>query len=169
MCVGRAVGVLVALAVLGGCDTESSTDAAGDEPVATTVPVTGPVAATELAAGDCLRSLPLGANERSRIETAQLTDCASPHDLEVFATFRLHASDFERAEVGEFPGTQRIVRAADTGCGEELVDVTGDRESYGLIAVWPTSTSWAEGDREVACLAFEPNGEPFSRREFGRG
>lgn len=143
----------------------SGDDAAGTS--ASTAPATvapsGPVAATELVAGDCVAGLVVGADERARIESADVVSCAGTHDLEVFATFELAPADFE-VEAGGYPGQQRIVDAADDGCNDRFESLGDAAESVGLLAVWPTAQSWTEGDRRVACAVYPESGRPFEGR-----
>lgn len=151
--------VAIALAV-GSCGSDATGDGAAST-APTGPPVTaGPVAAAELAPGDCVTGLVIGVNERRRIDAASVVRCDQPHELEVFAVFDLSASDFE-AEDGSYPGQQRVVDAADGGCRRQLVELGEVAESIGLIAVWPTPESWTQGDRAVACAAYSTSGTPF--------
>lgn len=126
----------------------------------------GPVAATAVAAGDCLNGVVLGAAERREITTAQVVSCDRAHALEVFATFELDGADFEVGDPGAYPGRARVVRAADEGCGERIAELLDDPGVYGLIALWPSEASWATGDRAVACAVFSRDGTPFDRRQL---
>jgi hypothetical protein len=83
--------------------------------------------------------------------------CDQAHELEVFAIYDLTPEDLEATD-DSYPGQERIVSAAEAGCGarsEELGDVA---ESIGVIAVWPTQQSWTQGDRAVACVAYTISG-----------
>ncbi len=151
-----AVGVLA----LAGCNDDTA-DGAAVATSSTGPPATaGPVAATQLAPGDCVTGLVIGDNERRQIESASVVRCDQPHELEVFAVFDLTPADFN-AEDGAYPGQQRVVDKADDGCGDQLDELGEVAESIGLIAVWPTPESWTVGDRAVACAAFSLTGTPF--------
>jgi hypothetical protein len=115
------------------------------------------VAATELVTGDCLAGMVIGARERTRIDSVRVVSCEDVHELEVFATFRVTDGDFPATEPGTYPGQERVVDVADAGCSKRL-RATGAAESFGVIALWPSPSSWDDGDRTVVCAAF-PAGE----------
>ena len=149
-----------AISALAGCADGDENSAVPGPTALSSEATTAAVAATELVTGDCISGLVIGAAERRRIDSVRIVDCASAHDIEVFATFELSPRDFEVTEDGAYPGEQRVVRAADQGCAERLEEL-GLEAEYGLIALWPTGRSWAQGDRGVKCAAFPRDGEPF--------
>lgn len=126
----------------------------------------GPVAATAVATGDCLNGIVIGAAERAEIESAEVVSCDRPHSLEVYATFPLRPADFELTDPSEYPGRAPVVRAADDGCIDRIEELVGERDAYGLIALWPSATSWTSGDRTVACAVFSRNGATFDSRQL---
>lgn len=139
----------------GGCTSDDTPEAAATTVTAPTAP--GPVAATELIAGDCVTGLVIGASERRQIESASVVGCDQAHELEVFATFELSPADFDAVD-GAYPGQQRVVTAADAGCGSRSKELGEISEEIGVIAVWPTSQSWSAGDRAVVCAAYAITG-----------
>lgn len=156
------VGVTAAL-VLSACQDDAATaDDATLSSMASPASAND-IAATELVTGDCISGLVIGAAERTVVDSVRVVDCGSVHELEVFATFDLSPADFEDTEPGVYPGEQRVVRQADQGCAGRLDDLGVDDE-FGLIAVWPSDTSWTQGDRDVTCAAFPRDGEPFEGR-----
>lgn len=155
---------LGATTLLGACGD----DDAASEP-ASTAPSTvqeGPVAATAVVVGDCLNGVVIGAAERAEITSAEVVSCDRPHGLEVYATFDLTAADFDLDDPDDYPGPVRVVRAADERCADEIDELVEDRERFGLIALWPSLASWAEGDRGVACAVFARNGGVFESRQL---
>lgn len=161
ICSGAAVALL-----LGSCadddagtDTVTMSSATGAPRTAVTV------AAVELATGDCVSGLVIGAAERRTIESARVVDCETVHELEIFATFALSPEELEATGDGAYPGEERIVRSADQGCTSRLEDL-GAEEELGVIAIWPTNQSWSQGDREVTCAAFDERGQPFQERRL---
>lgn len=162
VCSVTAVALLVA-----SCGNEADEPAAAT--AATVAPVSaGDVAAIDLVVGDCVSGLVIGAAERRTIDSAHVVDCESVHELEVFATFDLTPADFETAPEaadGAYPGEQRVVAAADDGCTSRLEGL-GVQDGLGVIAVWPTSLSWSQGDRVVVCAAFSDDGQPFQDRHL---
>lgn len=158
------VGVAAALA-FSACQDDAET--ADDAPPSSRAspPPASDVAVTELVTGDCISGLVIGAAERTQVDAVRVVDCGAVHELEVFATFDLSSTDFEDTEPDVYPGEQRIVRQADQGCAGRL-DELGVDDEYGLIAVWPSDTSWRQGDRGVTCAAFSRDGEPFTGRSL---
>lgn len=156
------VGV-AAVAVIGACADGAgrSEDTASTE--TSTRITTVEVAAAELVRGDCVSGLVIGKEERTLIDSVRVVDCGSRHDLEVFATFELTAEDFDTDDAGVYPGEQGVVRAADHGCRAKMEQL-GVEDQFGLIAIWPTDTSWMQGDRAVKCAAFSRDGRPFDGR-----
>lgn len=157
----RPLLIVGALALaLTACDDGPAGDAAAATS-STGPPVTaGPVAASELVPGDCVTGLVLGVEQRIEIESASVVRCDQPHDLEVFAVFDLDAAALS-PEDGSYPGSRRVVDAAGDGCDEKLEQLGDVAESIGLISVWPTAESWAQGDRVVACAAYSITGSPI--------
>ncbi len=157
---------LVLLACQGGDDATTPVSTTASAPPVTS----GPVAAVDLATGDCLSGLVIGVAERVRIDSAQVVSCESAHELEVFATFRLAATDFPSTPAGDYPGEERVVAAADAGCSAQLERLGPDNAAaYGLIALWPTNDSWMQGDRAVGCAAYSNDGRQFDGRQLLAG
>lgn len=121
----------------------------------------GPVAATAFVVGDCLNGVVLGAAERTEITSAEVVSCDRPHGLEVYASFELQPDDFDLRDPAEYPGPARVVQAADRRCADRIQELVDDPDDFGLIALWPSLTSWATGDRQVACAVFAPDGARF--------
>lgn len=164
-------GVVALVVVLGAGPLVAACD--GDDGVAggpegTTAPTVqeGPVAATALAAGDCLTGIVIGSAERATITSAEVVSCEREHGLEVFATFDLAPDDFQLADPAEYPGPARVVRAADRRCTDRIEEVVANPAAFGLIALWPSQASWAAGDRAVACAVFAPDGSAFDSRQL---
>lgn len=159
------VGAAALALAFSACD-----DGAGDGAAASSTtgpPVTaGPVAASALVPGDCVTGLVLGIEQRIEIESASVVRCDQPHDVEVFAVFDLDATSLG-TEDGSYPGRRRITDAADAGCNEQLAELGDVAESIGLISVWPTNTSWSQGDRTVVCAAYSITGSPIDEDFLG--
>lgn len=160
------VGAAALALAFGACD-----DGSGDASAASSTtgpPVTaGPVAAASLVPGDCVTGLVLGVEQRIEIESASVVRCDQPHDVEVFAVFDLDPATLDSAD-GSYPGQRRITDAADAGCNAQLEELGEVAESIGLISVWPTNTSWSQGDRTVACAAYSITGSPIDEDILGR-
>jgi Septum formation len=98
-----------------------------------------PAAVFGLRAGECVDS---GANALN----VTVVSCTTPHDAEVFATFRLPGTSW--------PGAPAVQQDAGSGCQTRLVGylnpelVTADlTQEY----VYPNQTAWQAGEHTVVC------------------
>ncbi len=98
--------------------------------------------------GQCLNSAP---NEMSGVH---VVNCASPHDAEVFGTFRVASH--------RYPGTPALRRDAGLGCASRLSAYLNPElasasltESY----VYPDAGAWAAGERTVVCTIRSATGQ----------
>lgn len=161
-CAVALAAVVLGVATACGDDDDGTAGAAAPED---TVQV-GPVAATEVVVGDCLDGIVIGAAERREITSARVVPCEGGHDFEVYATFGMDAAELGVDDPMEYPGRARVVRAADEGCTHHITELLDDPQTYGLLAMWPSETSWATGDRQVACAVFSRDGGPFEQRQL---
>lgn len=102
-----------------------------------------------IAVGDCLND---GGVEGEVSEVAVI-DCASAHDSEAFKSVMM--AD------GDFPGETVVSDQAVSDCTSAFSDFIGlDYESSTLdfSYYYPTEDSWSSGDREILCIAYDPNG-----------
>jgi hypothetical protein len=160
-----ALALVAAAAALAGCGSGDGGGEGGSSASPSTVQE-GQVAAVAVAAGDCLNGIVIGRGERREIDSARVVSCDGPHALEVFATFTLTAADLDVEDATGYPGKVRVVRAADEGCSARIEAVVEEPDAYGLMALWPSESSWATGDRAVACAVFSPDGAAFDEREL---
>jgi hypothetical protein len=108
----------------------------------------GRVAVTDLKVGDCVNDI----EENKRVLTLPAVPCAEPHDAEVFAVFDLSGSTF--------PGESEVVSQVESSCVdrlEEYAPAAVNDPSIDLYYFAPDETSWRRGDREVVCVALDPN------------
>jgi hypothetical protein len=78
---------------------------------------------------------------------SQITDCSTPHDLEVFATGLLTEQ--------LWPGTGAVNSDADELCNdafEDYVGVATEESDYGYSFFAPSKREWAAGKRTVVCV-----------------
>jgi len=134
--------VLVVLLVLLVVLLASGTDEA-DEPA---MPVAGPVAAKDLTVGTCVSD----ANSTTGdVTTFDAVACNKLHDGEVFTIIELEGE--------KYPGTKFVTGKGQRGCRARLRRQTTAKQFrdrlLGYKFVYPTRESWAQGDREVTCLA----------------
>lgn len=102
----------------------------------------------EVTVGDCLATLSSGAVSR-----VPIVPCSEVHEAEAYASHLMGD--------GDFPGDEAVFAAADEACLAEFDDFIGLPYEESLIELTyyhPTAASWADGDREILCLATDPAG-----------
>lgn len=146
------VVLLVVLLAAGGVDE----DGGGDE---ADVPVAGAVSAKDLTVGTCISD----ANSTTGdVTTFDAIACDKPHDGEVFTIIALEGE--------RYPGTKFVQGKGQRGCRARLRRQVTARQFrdrlLGYKFVYPTRQSWAQGDREVTCLATfrEPRSKKLAQR-----
>ena len=100
----------------------------------------------DLAVGDCWNS-PSSTDETFNVSTVELVSCDQLHDNEVFAIFFM--------DDGPYPGDDAVRAAADEGCLDpRFSDYVGEPYASSIYyagALWPSESTWADGDREIVC------------------
>ena len=109
----------------------------------------GTIDAADLNVGDCISD----ANSRTGdVTTFKAVPCDEPHDGEVYTLIRLPGG--ENAKV---PSEAFINGKGQRGCRARLrrqATRKAFRDSQlGFKFVYPTPESWAEGDRDITCVA----------------
>jgi len=92
-----------------------------------------------LRAGECINSSPNG-------QSATIRSCATPHDAEVFATFRLTGSSWPGSAVVQQEASNGCVSRAAAYMNPQLADA-GFTQEY----VFPDQQAWKAGVRTVVC------------------
>ena len=110
---------------------------------------TGSVTLFDLELGDCLNDadIPL----RSDMTDAPRVSCEDPHDSELFAILGLEGS--------AFPGESELVAQGQSRCARAFGDFVGipfANSTLDFRFYYPTASSWAQGDRTIYCVAFDP-------------
>lgn len=110
-------------------------------------PEAEPVAGKDLEVGDCLAN---ATATTLRVTTFDGIDCDKAHDGEVFTIIELK-------DTAKYPGTKFVSGKGQRGCRARLRR-QATRKAYrdrqlGYKFVYPTAQSWAQGDREVTCVA----------------
>lgn len=124
----------------GGGDTTTSTTAA-------------PTAVTDLEVGDCVVGAPFSGDRSGEATDAQLADCAAAHDGEVVGLVT-----YTQGPNADYPGQDRVSAFADEKCAAAFAAYVGTAYGTGplsMLSLWPTEDSWAGGDREAICVAFD--------------
>ena len=136
------VALVLVLALTGG-------GGGGGEADEDAEPTVGRVGANDLRIGDCITDA--GAPEGD-VTTFNAVTCDRPHNGEVYTLIEL-----EGGKRARYPGTQFVTGKGQRGCRARLRRqltrrAFRDRE-LGYKYVYPTKQSWADGDREVTCIA----------------
>lgn len=99
--------------------------------------------------GDCLDD-----NGDTEVLSVPVVDCADPHDFEAYL-----AKDMDD---GDYPGPDAVTAFGDATCAQAFEDFVGAAEADTSLA-WtyysPLEDGWANGDREILCLAGDSNGQ----------
>jgi hypothetical protein len=93
--------------------------------------------------GDCL-----GDMNGTSVTDVQLIPCAQAHYWEAFAKTNLTGTTY--------PGETEITKKADEFCATEFktfVGISSEDSKYSSPYLYPTTESWATGDREIMCFA----------------
>jgi hypothetical protein len=142
----RRIAALVVLLVVPGCDV-------GGEPVSEPASDSESVSVFDLETGMCIDGV---GDAEGRVDAFDVVDCGDPHDGEVFSIF-----DIDGGDDAEFPGPESVEDAAATGCEERFdryVGISYQESRFQATFVAPTEATWGDGDREVVCFAYVPEG-----------
>jgi len=108
--------------------------------------------AFDLTVGDCFD---LG--EAAEVDTVPVIPCTEPHDFEAYAS--------ERMDAGTYPGETDTVAEADARCAKAFEGYVGlplqdayDQGLYDYTSFYPSTASWALGDREILCMVYATDG-----------
>jgi hypothetical protein len=134
---------LCVLGALGGCSLfgPAATRDADDE-----ITSGGDVNAFELRVGDCL----ITAQLEDQVGSVPAVPCTQPHDAEVFYLFDVAGEDFDEDVISE-AGYAECERVVAEYVGPNWEDVSS--EGLEVYFMYPTTTTWDRGDREIVCLA----------------
>jgi hypothetical protein len=133
----------LALAGCAGSTPDVEADASIESPEATEESV------LELEVGTCL-------NDADTPLRADLTDvpsipCSEPHDSELYAIVSVEDSTY--------PGADRLIEQGQAQCQEGFADFVGIDFRSSLLEFhfyYPTPSSWAQDDRTIYCMVFDP-------------
>ncbi|HVT70959.1 MAG TPA: septum formation family protein [Trebonia sp.] len=86
-------------------------------------------------------------------QSYSLVSCASPHEAEVYATFRMAGTTW--------PGSAAVAAAASGGCASRLDGYLNPQLAISLSStyVYPDATAWQAGTRTVVCEVRATDGE----------
>lgn len=140
-----AAGVVVAAAIaLTGCSLINQVTGGGTTEDGTQT------SAFSIKVGDCLNDGDL----TGEVETVPVVACTEPHDSEAYASIILNGATF--------PGADVVDQEAQDGCLEAFEPYVGksyDTSQYEVSYYYPTEATWANGDREILCVIYDPAGK----------
>jgi Septum formation len=143
-------------------DTSTADDTKADAPEVAEPKQRDPIAAADLKVGVCISDALSTLGDVTTFDEAQ---CDEPHDGEVYTLIKLVGADGAK-----YPGTKFVTGKGQRGCRARLrrqatAHAFRDRQ-LGYKFVYPTKLSWADGDREITCLATfkKPRSEKLPQR-----
>lgn len=140
------VGVLAtSLLLLGGCSgliDSLDPNAEPDEPET--------VGVSTIGVGACIDE----PDATSTIEDVTRVPCADPHDLEVYHAFDLEGDSYPSDDVVDAAAADECLASFNTFVGIDYADSALD-----VTYMSPVVSGWAQGDREVLCMLYEPDGK----------
>ncbi len=119
----------------------------------------------DVSIGDCVNFVDAEdqANDTTLVSTLERVACTAPHDAEVYALRNLPG--------GAWPGYESVYSRGDDICYDEFAPYVGIDyvESLYFYEVYtPSSASWDQGDRTIACTLVDVGGT-LSKRLRGIG
>ncbi|MFP3963681.1 DUF4190 domain-containing protein [Actinomadura fulvescens] len=109
------------------------------------------VRANNMRVGDCINDNS-GASTATdgpvKVESVKVVPCNAPHDGEVLATFRL--------AMATLPSESQMSKVASAGCQQRIgrrLSRDPARANLATSYYFPTTQSWASGDRMITCVA----------------
>lgn len=99
--------------------------------------------------GDCLNTTEMA--EETELQSVPVVPCEEEHEDEIYYGFDTTAS--------EYPGTEALQAEADETCIAEFASFVGLSYEESTLEYWPmypSEGSWAEGDREILCMIYDP-------------
>ena len=115
----------------------------------------GGTTAADLAVGDCFTRTPTTDANGDNVNANTITDCAQPHDAEVYLVFEVPAGP------NGYPGDEAIGSLQQTRCDAAFAAYVGKDpglSSYTINYVRPDIGTWASGDHKIACLIEDASG-----------
>ncbi len=108
----------------------------------------GSVSTTDLRVGDCLKSW----HDSPSIDRLPVTRCSQPHEAEVYYSFAMTDAAYPGDDGAREAGRARCMSAAET----EIRPDKADTQEVAWLR--PTADSWAQGARDVECIAVSTTG-----------
>lgn len=126
---------------LGACSDDPERDESGS------VTEGGDESVFEIAVGDCISDSATG-----QVSDLPVVPCDEPHVGEVYHTYDVPGDTFP----GDF--TQVATEQCEGAAFQEFVGMPYAESEIVYTTLEPTAQTWAEGDRELVCIAQDPAG-----------
>jgi hypothetical protein len=127
--------------VIYGVATEADRDGSG------AIVGEGNVDAFQVRVGDCFDDSSTYSDEISNLPGVP---CSKPHDNEAYAVFDLTIAPYpDNDSMGEL-AQESCLQRFDTFVGRDY-----ESSSLDIFAIYPTTESWAQKDREVICAIYD--------------
>jgi hypothetical protein len=151
---GVALGVLAAVILVVSLAHSSSARQMTKQP---RQPPATYLAENQLQPGDCLIGSNMGlGTDNTWPDAVAAVSCTQPHLAEVY-----YVGNPWPESLATYPGDNAILKIVDERCSAAFAAYDGIHFSQSMFiyhSVAPTPASdWATGDREVVCMAFDPN------------
>lgn len=111
--------------------------------------------AADLAVGNCFNRTPTVDANGDNVNDNTVTECAQPHDAEVYLVFDVPAGS------SGYLGDEAIGALQQSRCDAAFAGYVGrdpGLSSYAINYVRPDINSWASGDHKIACLIEDGSG-----------
>ncbi len=145
--------LILVLAACGGAQPAASDPPDETQAAATDAPAVGEAASVfELNAGECFDN-----EQEGIIEEVLRLDCAASHEYELYAAIN-HSAGAD----GAYPGDADMTEFAESECIEQFDGFVGASYEASELFIYylqPTADTWAQGDREVLCALYLPDGD----------
>lgn len=103
-----------------------------------------------LAVGDCLDD----ATVADEVTSVPIVPCTKEHDSEVFATTQVDGDSFPGSDLLD----ARLREFCRGDAFQQFVGIAYAGSALETRGYYPTSASWASGDRELLCTIYDPAG-----------
>mgnify|MGYP003452446800 CR=1 FL=1 len=108
----------------------------------------------DMRVGDCYLESDFSADDEeiTEVESIPAVPCSATHDLEVYAV--------KPIDRNEFPGEAKVTASTENYCIKKFKSFVGKsyrKSELDVYYFFPTSESWAQGDRDRTCLVFDPD------------
>lgn len=100
--------------------------------------------------GDCFD----GEDLSEDIYSVPVVPCGEPHGDEV-----IHAFDMQGSEAPDDAAVDAAFEAECIPAFESFVGIAWEESTIDMWPMFPSTGSWAEGDREMLCIVYDPAGK----------